>query len=342
MPDFFVSGATGMLGANLVQRLVKDGHTVRILVRSSSSHQPLLDDLKVERHEGDLELVETLAAGMRGCSNVIHCAGKVSYAHRDRERLYRINRTGTENMLMSAMATDVDRFVHVSSTAAVGYSPTPQLLNENAVFKRNYRRNAYMHSKWLAEEAVRKAAQVGFNATIVCPSTIYGAGDIYFNNGQLFADLLSGRLKKVPPGGNGAVAVDDVVQGILLALEHGQSGERYILNSENMSYAEFFRLAARLLEIQPIDKVLPPKSKTPLKMTAAIVDFLYSILGKTSPISSAMVDFSFAYRYFTTERANQELEWQSSKTVEEACKEAIAFYRQHGLLPKNESKDMAG
>ena len=339
MPDFFVSGATGMLGANLVKKLVNDGHAVRVLVRDEKSSHPLLEDLEVERCIGDLELIETLAEGMRNCNNVIHCAGMVSYALRDREKLYKTNRTGTENMVMAAMATDIDKFVHVSSTATVGYSNTPQPLNETAEFKKKYRKNAYMHSKWLAEEEVRKAAQVGFKATIVNPSTIYGAGDINFNNGQLFANLISGRLKKVPPGGNGMVAVDDVVEGILCAFENGQPGERYILNSDNMSYGEFFHMAALLLEIPPLEKFLTAKNKIPIKIVAELADLSYSMIRKEAPISSSVIDFSFAYRYFSSESAEQELGWQPRITIKKACEEAIAFYRQQGRLPQKKADE---
>jgi len=333
MPDFFVSGATGMLGANSVRHLVKKGATVRILVRDEKASHPFWDDLKIERHVGDLQLVETLASGIRGCNSVIHCAGLVSYSRRDSERLYIINRTGTENMLMSAMAAGVDKFIHVSSTAAIGYSPYPHPLNENTKFDKQFRRNTYMHSKWLAEEAVRKASQVGFNVTIVCPSTICGAGDVKFNNGRLFADLLAGRLKKVPPGGNAFVSVDDVVQGIFLALEKGKAGERYILNSVNMSYLEFFQLISRLLEIAPLEDIFPKNRQPLFKIAAFIGDFLYAIAGKTFPVSPAVIDFSFAYRYFSAERAKKELGWRPRKSIQQACKEAITFYREHRLLP---------
>jgi len=322
-----------MVGATLVRKLVEDGNYVRILVRSQESSHPFLQNIKVEKHVGDLELIETLAHAMRGCNSIIHCAGMISYASRDRERLYAINRSGTENMLMAAMATDIDRFVHVSSTATIGYSSKPHPLNENALFRKRYRSNAYMHSKWLAEEAVRKAVQVGFNATIVCPSTIYGAGDIHFNNGRVFSDMLSGRLKSVPPGGNGAVAAGDVVAGILLALEKGQPGRRYILNSENMTYVDFFAMTAELLDIEKIEKKLSRKTRLPIKMFAGALDSLYAIFGRAAPISSSVIDFTFAYRYFNSERARYELGWQPTKNIRQACEEAIEFYTQHGLLP---------
>ena len=332
MPDFFITGATGMVGSNLVRRLVKDGYSVRILIRDSEIHQPLLHNLKVEKHKGDLKLVETLASGMRGCKTVIHCAGMISYSRHNRENLYEINRSGTENMLMSAMAANVDRFIHTSSTAAIGYSRSPRPLTENAEFKKEYCRIAYMHSKWLAEEAVRKAKQVGFDVTIVCPSTIYGKGDIKFNNGKLFADLLSGRLNKIPPGGNGVVAVDDVVQGILLALKKGQSGERYILNTENITYSDFFEQIAAVLGIKLPESKLSKKTKFPLKLMSAIADTSLSLVGKDAPISPAIIDISYSYRYFSSKRAKEELGWQAQKPINEALGEAVDFYRQNGLL----------
>jgi dihydroflavonol-4-reductase len=321
MPEtVFVSGGTGMVGANLARRLVRDGHRVRLLVRRRL--HPFLEGLSFEPIAGDLADVPALARGMAGCTQVYHVAGAVSYRARDARRLYETNVLGTRNVLAAAARAGVTRVVHTSSTAAVGLSQRPEeVLDEDAPFHPRFDADPYMRTKHLAEEEVARAVEAGLDAVVVNPSTIYGAGDVYRNTTAVLDGLKRGRMIAAPPGGNSMVSVDDVVSGLLLAMERGRRGRRYILSAERMSYREMLDRMAVLAGGRPLRWTLPAVLERPLAAAAAVV----SAVAPGVPLSAHVIRFSFRYRYFSAARAERELGWTPRTSFDDAVRAALEF-----------------
>ncbi|MGH7536326.1 MAG: NAD-dependent epimerase/dehydratase family protein, partial [Gemmatimonadales bacterium] len=316
----FVTGGTGMVGANLARRLIEDGHHVRLLVRARV--HPFLDHLPYQPVSGDLADLPALIAGMAGCSQVYHVAGAVSYRARDTRRLFETNVQGTRNLLAAAARAGVKRVVHTSSTAAVGMSERPhQVLDEATPFDRRFESDPYMWTKHLAEREVARAAEEGLDAVIVNPSTIYGSGDVYRNTTAIFRSLKRGRVFAAPPGGNSVVSVDDVVRGLLLAMERGQTGRRYILSAERFTYRDMLDRMAGLIGGTPPRWTLPSALEWPLAAAAGIASTLFPSL----PLSPSVIRFSFRYRYFSSAHANTELGWVPKTSFDEAVRAAWRF-----------------
>jgi dihydroflavonol-4-reductase/farnesol dehydrogenase len=101
--------------------------------------------------------------------------------------------------------------------------------------------NDYDLSKCLAEKLVKEYSYKGLFTVIVNPSRVYGPGIYRHSNGvnRFLLHLLRNKIAFVPANldteANYAF-IDDVVNGHLLAMEHGLGGERYILGGENASY----------------------------------------------------------------------------------------------------------
>lgn len=316
----FVTGGTGMVGANLARRLIEDGHRVRLLVRARL--HPFLEHLPYQPVPGDLADLDALDAGMAGCSQAYHVAGAVSYRVRDRRRLFETNVHGTRNVLAAAARAGVKRIVHTSSTAAVGMSERPhQVLDETTPFDRRFESDPYMWTKHLAEREVVRAAEGGLDAVIVNPSTIYGSGDVYRTTSSIFRSLKDGRVFAAPPGGNSVVSVDDVVRGLLLAMERGQTGRRYILSAERLTYREMLDRVAGLIGGTPVRWTLPAVLEWPLAAVAGVASTLVPSL----PLTPSVIRFSFRYRYFSSARARTELGWEPKTAFEEAVRAAWQF-----------------
>lgn len=316
----FVTGGTGMVGASLARRLVADGHRVRLLVRSRL--HPFLRDLSFEPVYGDLGDVPALIAGMTGCRHVYHVAGAISYRPRDAKRLYDTNALGTRNVLAAAVRAGIKRVVHTSSTAAVGLSARPdQILDETAPFDRRFQNDPYAWTKHLAEEEVARAVGEGLDVVVVNPSTIYGSGDIYGNTTAIFPSLKRGRVFAAPPGGTSVVSVEDVVGGLLLAMERGQAGRRYILSAERLTYFELLNRIAELVGGPPVRRTLPVALERPLAAVAGLA----SLVAPGLPVTSHVIRFSFGYRYFSPARARDELGWVPKLTFDQAVQAAIQF-----------------
>src|SRR5579875_3581173 len=97
-----VTGATGFIGGHLAERLAREGHRVRCLVRPSSD-TTRLRRAGLELATGDLTDAASLRAAARGCRYVVHCGALVSDWATVPE-IRRANVTGTRNALEAALA----------------------------------------------------------------------------------------------------------------------------------------------------------------------------------------------------------------------------------------------
>ena len=121
-PVTLVTGATGHLGANLVRRLLSDGHRVRVLLRPGRP-TAAIDGLDVERAIGDLRDPSSLARTVDGCARVFHCAAMISIVGGGEHDVFETNVLGTRHLLAAAARAGVVRVVVTGSFSAVGYQP---------------------------------------------------------------------------------------------------------------------------------------------------------------------------------------------------------------------------
>ena len=121
-----VTGATGMLGSNLVRELVRRGAHVRGLVRSPEKARRYLADVAFEPIVGDMQQVSGFAAALEGCSAVFHTAAYFREYYQPGSHaaaLEAINVQGTLELMRAADAAGVSCFVHTSSSGTIGIKP---------------------------------------------------------------------------------------------------------------------------------------------------------------------------------------------------------------------------
>lgn len=325
----FVSGSSGFIGRKLVDRLTEGGHIctglTRRVVPSSPSHS------RKKLVSGDIGApAATLASLMRGCDVVFHLAALISFDTARRPDLMRINGDGTERMLEAARIARVPRVIVVSSACTVGMSHAPDaVLDEDEPLQARWAaRNPYLASKQIAEQHAFSAADRGQHVVIVCPTTVYGAGDHSLNSGTLIRQVSGARFIPVPPGGSNVVSVDDVVQGIILAAERGQSGRRYILGGTNLTFAEIISSICTTIGRRPW--CVPLVSAAQLPMMGAA--WLIQCLTRSNILTPQIIADTFAYKFYSSARAANELGWKSQKSFTDSVWEAWRYYLNEGLI----------
>ncbi|MGI9174368.1 MAG: NAD-dependent epimerase/dehydratase family protein [Rhodothermales bacterium] len=256
-----VTGATGLLGSERTRQLVADGADVRIL-RRATSKLDLLGDVadQVEHAVGDVNDVERLQAAMADVRQVYHVATFVGFGgRRDRERLRRVNVVGTANVVNAALAAGVERLVHTSSMAAFGRpEDATQTIDETSEWRASRMNTAYAESKYLAELEVFRGIAEGLDAVIVNPALIFGLGRPGEGTMQIAQQVRDGRLPAVPTGGTNVVDVIDVAAGHRLAMARGETGERYFLGSENLTWRAIIGTLAEAFGVAPPRRTLSP------------------------------------------------------------------------------------
>jgi len=239
-----MTGATGFIGYHLAKRLAVSGARVVALVRSGSIFNRLRG-IGIDCVVAPLDQTSAMANAATGSDLFFHLAGAVDFGN-DLAKCRHVNVDGTGNALQAAKAAGVRRFIQVSSIVAVGADQTPNALDETATWNLSRYRVPYATTKRQAEELVLQHS--GQPEVVVAnPSCVIGPEDFAHSEfGTICKRFWRGRMPFYSGKGNNFVDVRDVAAGLMLAAEKGRAGERYILGGENLTYAEFFRMLARV------------------------------------------------------------------------------------------------
>jgi dihydroflavonol-4-reductase len=265
---------------------------------------------------------------MQDCELVFHVAAMSQYWRSSKETIYRVNVEGTRNVMQAALATGVERLVHTSSVAALGYPPRGRLADESQPFPPELAWWPYGHSKYLAELEVHKAVAQGLPAVIVNPTIVIGPRDVNFISGSFIRASARGQLLAVPPGGSNMVHVDAVVTGQLAAGERGRLGERYILGGENLSHWDAALTIASVTGGPRPRFVLPRWSLPPL---ASLTDIFNALNPRPPYVAGEQIRLGGETFYVDNRKAVRELGLPQTP-FRQAAADAYAWYQQHGLL----------
>ncbi len=260
-----VTGGTGMVGAHLLYDLVKKGEKVRALRRPGSNldrvekifsyYSPEFQSLlqKIEWVEGDILDKDSLRELLTGAVQIYHAAAIISFDSHERETVIHNNCQGTANLVDLALTLGIPRFCHVSSISAIGSPPEGIEATEEHPWRQSRDHSGYSESKYLSEMEVWRGIFQGLNAVIVNPSVIIGPGDWKSGSSVVFPKVWNG-LRFYPKGGTGFVDVRDVTSAMQLLMSDKNweiaKYQRFILNSENLPFRDFFDQVADSLHVK--------------------------------------------------------------------------------------------
>ncbi|KAG2542928.1 putative dihydroflavonol 4-reductase [Panicum virgatum] len=320
-----VTGATGYLGGRLCAALADAGHAVRALARRSSDVSGLAPGVDIAY--GNVTDADSLAAAFDGCDAVFHVAAAVEPWLPDPSVFHKVNVRGLENVLKAAKRTPtVKKIVYTSSFFAIG--PTDgYVADETQMHPGKAFCTEYEKSKFLADRIALQAATEGVPITIVYPGVIYGPGKL--STGNLVSRILIERFNGRLPGyiGDGYdrqsfCHVDDVVSGLIAAMEKGRVGERYLLTGENMSFKQIFNMAANITNTKA------PLFHVPLWLIEVygwISVFVSRITGKLPLISYPAVHVLRHQWSYSCDKAKMEL--GSPRNLTEGLSEVLLWLK---------------
>lgn len=311
----FVTGGTGLVGSHLLFRLAENGYLVKALVRDKKSierarktfniytpnPEKIID--RIEWVEGDIIDYNSFHSYLNDIQFAFHAAAVVSFDQANKNLLLKNNIEGTENIAKACMQHNVEKLCHVSSIAAIGTGINGAATDENCIWTNDGNVSVYSQSKYYSEEIIWKYQKLGLRTVIVNPSVILGPGDIYSGSTALFGTVLKG-LKFYTPGIAGFVDVRDVADIMIKLTNSTISGERFILNSENVSYKDLFSMIANSMNKKaPYIKVTPIMGKMAWRISA-VKSFL---TGTEALITKETVASSFKKRFFSNEKVLESL-----------------------------------
>lgn len=322
---FLVTGATGLLGNNLVRFLLESNHSVRILCRQPID-RPELVGLDVEIVKGDVTDSNACSNAAEGVDCIVHCAGLIHMGWRRVEESRAINVNGAVNMAEAALK-HTSRYIQISTVDALAPGAKNQAANESDMEPSKVA-SAYVVSKREADAKVLDLVDRGLDVVILYPGLMFGAYDWKPSSGQMIAAIANGFVPFAPLGGITVLDVEDACRGIVAAAENAAGGERFILGGHNLTYLELWTLIAnRLDRPKPWGRLGPVNAW----IAGKFGDLKSSLFGNEGPINSASVAMSNYFNYYSSNKAEIELGY-SINPLEPAIDRAIEFLKTENLM----------
>jgi UDP-N-acetylglucosamine/UDP-N-acetyl-alpha-D-glucosaminouronate 4-epimerase len=172
---YLVTGGAGFIGSHICERLLAEGHRVRVLDNFVSGKPENLESLggEVELVRADIRDAQAVGEAMKDVYVVFHQAalGSVPRSVADPVTTHESNITGTLNVLLAARDSGVRRVVYASSSSV--YGETPELPKHEAMTPRPL--SPYALSKLAGEHYISVFNQVyGFEAVALRYFNIFG------------------------------------------------------------------------------------------------------------------------------------------------------------------------
>jgi nucleoside-diphosphate-sugar epimerase len=276
-----VTGATGFVGSVLVDRLVKEGHKVRVLSRRKAFNLPA----DIEIYYGDLSLHdESFDLFVNNCDVIIHCAAEI----KNSELMDDVHIHGTKKLLNSCLSyVESGKSIHwiqLSSVGVYGPAKIPGMKREVREDTFPMPINKYEISKLASDRLIEAISVPGFSYSIVRPSNILGAGMANKSFWQLCSVIQKKKFFYI--GKSKAILtyidVNDVVNALYSCISHPGAKNQIFNISSDTPMQLFIEEIARTLGVKILNICLP---------LSLIRLFLFLFEGRTwLPITTARVN----------------------------------------------------
>ncbi|MCJ7754485.1 MAG: NAD-dependent epimerase/dehydratase family protein [Thermoanaerobaculales bacterium] len=319
-----VTGANGHLGNNLVRALVDRGDQVRASVRNARNRAPF-DGVECEVVEADLLDGNSLLRALEGVHTLYQVAAVVKHWSRNAEQeVLRPAVEGTRNLLQAAAQQGVGRIVYVSSEITLGSHDSPV---DESSWRTDFFGNPYARAKTESEHlAWTLAGELGLDLVSTLPGTMVGP----------YCFKLTPTMRYLQQALKGAVFLDinlcfnfvdvrDVAAGMIAAAEHGRSGERYLLATEEaVSNRRLLELAQ---EFNPKIKMPRRAPRFALMAVAGAMELVSRITRGEPRLASSQVRIFYGNtRRMDLSKARTELGYHP-RDPETALRQAFEYLR---------------
>jgi dihydroflavonol-4-reductase len=301
-----VTGGTGFLGSHLVERLVAQRHSVRVIGRSAPA-RPV--DGKIEFLEGDLRDPESLRRAARSVEVIYHLAGLVSFHPRDGRAMYELHVDGTRRLLEAARESEVQRIILASTSGTIAASKEEAVGSEDDDYPiAVVGRWPYYLSKIYQEKlALRFCREHSIPLVVLNPSLLLGPGDDRLSSTWIVAKFLNQELPAMPSGGLSFVDCRDAADAFAAALTSGEVFGRHLMGL-NMSFREFFGRLHRLTGV-PAPRIRVPSTVNVLG--AQLLERWARMRGTEPPVDQHSVEIGEHFFYVDPSKSERLLDFRT-------------------------------
>lgn len=247
-----VTGATGIIGSHVVLKLLQLGVPVMAAKQKNSDiykvqklfsyYSPEAKEFfeKIKWVDINITDVFSIEEVLTNVTTVYHCAGYVSFDRRKKSKLFKINETGTANVVNACLGKNIT-LCHVSSVVTINNLDYKTELTENVFWKTSGKESDYAISKYNAEREVWRGIEEGLRAVIVNPGVVLSPGFWDQSSSRIFSTCYRGNAFYTL-GTAGLISAVDVADIMIKLVEEEQFANRYILVEGNYTFKYLFDL----------------------------------------------------------------------------------------------------
>jgi dihydroflavonol-4-reductase len=313
-----VTGGSGFIGQHLVPVLLARGRTVRVLDLREPEYAPA----GLHFVNGSILDARQLRTALDGIDEVYHLAALPGMWMPDKNDFHAVNCRGTENVIAAACERRVSRFLYCSTESILfGRSNVEPVVTERVRTTPEEMPGAYTRSKMLAEQRALQAAASGFPIIIANPTMPIGPHRNLTPPTAMLRYFLNRRIQLYVDFVLNLVDVRDVAVGLVLAMERGQVGQRYILGGQNISLRKLLDLVGAISGRNALRIPLPPGIA---RLAAAAMEFISDHLTHRPPSATAEgVRIALSSKPLSNEKSERELGY-APRPIEPALRDIVA------------------
>jgi len=320
MTKVLVTGGNGFIGQHLVSALAARGRQVRVL----DLRPPTVAEPQVEYIAGSVLDSGLVDRALYDVEEVYHLAGLPGMWIPRKDDFYAVNCHGTEVVIAAARKRGVAHFLHCS-TESILFRPPPfqDTTSEPSLLPPQEMPGPYTRSKMLAEQFAAQAAASGFPLVIGTPTMPIGPHDHNLTPPTaMLRHFLNARVQMYLDFIVNLVDVRDVATGLILAMEHGRAGHRYILGGESISLRKILELMGTIVGRSHVSIPVPGRVA---EMAAAMLEFVADHVTHRPPSGTAEgVRIALRATELSIEKAKTELGY-APRPIEPALRDTIAY-----------------
>lgn len=313
-----ITGSTGLLGSHILLNLVQKGKTMRALKRKNSrlehvqkifhyyapGHAKELFQ-KIEWVEGDILDIPCLEEALEGIHEVYHAGAMFSFNRKDKLPLKKNYILGTANVVNISLAQGVKKLCYISSVDTLNDATSEGIVVENTPLDKTKDDLPYAYTKYLAEIEAWRGSQEGLGVVIVNPTFILASGFWQDSSGMLIEQVRK-RGPFYTEGVTGYVDARDVAECCTRLMDGNHLNQRYILNSENLSYKEMIGYIRKELDLPPAKSI----SRNTLKWISRLSRVTAFLSGKNNPIPGDIIESLTTKTFYSNEKIKKTLSYE--------------------------------
>ena len=320
MTRVLVTGGTGFIGQHLVSTLATRGRQVRVL----DLRPPICALPEVEYVQGSVLDATVVNEALAGVDEVYHLAGLPGMWLPQKADFDTVNRHGTEVVITAARKKGITRFLHCSTESILfRRSPSRGGANDLSLLPPEEMPGLYTRSKMLAERFATQAAASGFPLVIGTPTMPIGPHDHNLTPPTaMLQHFLRARVQLYLDFIVNLVDVRDVAAGLILAMERGQIGQRYILGGESIPLKKILQLMAMISGRRSLSIAVPGRLA---EISAKMLELISDHVTRRPPTGTAEgVRIAMRATDLSIDKARRELGY-APRPVEPTLRDTIAY-----------------